>query len=695
MQQRFFSNNNYTMKIYRIFLLLGLAIIITSCNQETRIGHGDLEIYYDRYLNSKVNDLSPGAPALSENFVPAEYLLTKRFKADRFERTFYAVGNIEDEIGKGKEVLLKGDFILGNAAVQKNIRITTYDAFPGTAVFDVFFVNSGEEDLDLEKWMTHRYAINGDQPEREIWTFQGSSTSARADWILPIHPGFFQENYMGMNQSDYGGGIPATDVWKKEGGIAIGHLAMHPLEVSLPVDYDKYSGKVNVGIGKTYQHLHRFAAGDTLKLPKTFVTVHQGDYFTPMRRYSELMQARGIRFAESEPEAFESIWCGWGYERKFTMQNIISTLPKVKELGIEWAVIDDGFQVAEGDWRVDTRRFPGGSSDMKKMVEAIHSFGLKAKLWWAPLAADPGSKVLEDHPDILLINEAGAPQYITWWNSYYMSPAAEATMEHTLKTVEMFMKDWGFDGLKMDGQHMNAVPADYNWKRPIEYPEKSIEMLPGFFETVYNKAREIKPHAVVENCPCGTCMSFYNMPYTNQTVSSDPTSSWQIRLKGKTYKAIMPQTAYYGDHVELSDNGSDFASSFGIGAVLGTKFTWPKDNPNQSESFLLTPEKEGIWKKWFDLYHEKMLSRETYLGDLYDIGFDKPETHVISKGDTLFYAFYSDEWNGPIELRGLNTGKEYIAYDYVEERQLGTVRGADPKINTSFSKHLLISVYEK
>ena len=70
-------------------------------------------------------------------------------------------------------------------------------------------------------------------------------------------------------------------------------------------------------------------------------------------------------------------------------------------------------------------------------------------------------------------------------------------------------------------------------------------------------------------------MSFYNLPYTNQTVASDPTSSWQVRLKGYVYKALVPRTAYFGDHVELSDNVDDFAASFGIGAVLGTKFTWP------------------------------------------------------------------------------------------------------------------------
>jgi alpha-galactosidase len=218
-------------------------------------------------------------------------------------------------------------------------------------------------------------------------------------------------------------------------------------------------------------------------------------------------------------------------------------------------------------------------------------------------------------------------------------------------------------------------------------------MLPEFFKMIYKTAREIKPGAVIEICPCGTCMSFYNMPYANQTVSSDPTSSWQIRLKGKTYKAIMPHTAYFGDHVELSDKGNDFASSFGVGAVLGTKFTWPSDNPYQSESFLLTPEKEKIWKKWFYLYNEKMLSKETYLGNLYDIGYDKPETHVILKADTMFYAFYDKAWKGNIELRGLVKDKNYVVYDYVNDTLIARLKGDNPVIQAGFDNYLLIAVY--
>jgi alpha-galactosidase len=241
----------------------------------------------------------------------------------------------------------------------------------------------------------------------------------------------------------------------------------------------------------------------------------------------------------------------------------------------------------------------------------------------------------------------------------------------------------------MDGQHLNAVPPDYNLSHKLEYPEQSVEQLPAFFKMVYDTATAIKPQAVMEICPCGTNCSFYNMAYMNQSVSSDPLNSWQIRLKGKTFKALMGRTAYYGDHVELSDGGMDFSSSFGVGAVLGTKFTWPKDNPKAAASYLLTPDKEVIWKKWFGLYNEMMLSKEPYLGELYDIGYDKPEAHTIRKGETLYYAFYAPKWSGTVELRGLQE-KGYRVRDYVNGKDYAMVQGPVAPLPVQFNGYLLL-----
>jgi alpha-galactosidase len=177
----------------------------------------------------------------------------------------------------------------------------------------------------------------------------------------------------------------------------------------------------------------------------------------------------------------------------------------------------------------------------------------------------------------------------------------------------------------------------------------------------------------------------------HQAVGSDPLSSWQGRHKGKAIKALMgASAAYAGDHVELSDGGNDFASTVGIGAVVSTKFTWPRD-AKPEYGFVLTPEKEVEWRRWIALYKEKKLPEGRYVGGLYDIGFDKPEAHVVVKNDRSYYAFYARHWQGPIELRGLGEGRHAVT-DYWTGKTIGVVSQAANRLSLSFENFLLLEV---
>ena len=417
--------------------------------------------------------------------------------------------------------------------------------------------------------------------------------------------------------------------------------------------------------------------------------MHHGDFFEALATYRELMVRQGISFDTPPEDAYEPVWCAWGYERGFNVDQVLGTLPKVKEIGYRWAVLDDGWQTAEGDWYVREDKFPGGEKGMKAFVGRIHDAGLKAKLWWVPMAVDPGTDLLRDHPEYLLLNEDGSPQDISWWNAYYLCPAYPPVQEYTVALVKKIIEEWGYDGLKIDGQHLNGAPPCYNPAHGHARPEESVEAVPELFRLIYEAAREIKPNAVVEICPCGATYSFFHLPWMNQPVSSDPESSFQVRLKGKTLKALMgPSAPYYGDHVELSDGGEDFASSVGVGAVIGTKFTWPPGVAAR-DRYDLSPEREIVWKKWFEIYTSKMLPKGTYRGELYDLGFDRPETHAIEKDGNLYYAFFADTWSGPVELRGLEE-KGYRVVDYVHDVELGTVTGPSAELNVDFEGFLLV-----
>jgi alpha-galactosidase len=591
--------------------------------------------------------------------------------------------DIADINGPGTRLTLIG---VSSSGIEKTLAVTVYQRHPGIALVRASYRNTAAGILTLRGWTNADFHVPASGTRTPaFWCYSGASYEDRRDWVQPVELGFEQDNFLGMEASDYGGGTPIVDVWHRNGGIAVGHAETSPRRVSLPVHAEH--GGVRVAVcGKEKRYLR---PGENFETPETFVAVHGGDYFAVLQTYRHLMSERGLAPAVPPATSFEPIWCAWGYERSCTTALIEATLPKVRELGLEWAVIDDGWQAMIGDWNPDRAKYPNGEADLRRLVADIRASGLKPRLWFSPLSVAPGSDFLHDHADMLLLDKDGAVQNISWWNSFYLCPGYAKTVQYTQQLVEKFIGEWGFAGLKIDGQHLNNVALCFNPAHHHARPEESVEGLQTFFAAIYQTAMAIDPNAVVELCPCGTAYSAFNFPAMNQAPASDPESSWQVRHKGKTLKGLMgPSAPYAGDHVELSDHGDDFASTVGVGAVISTKFTWPVD-PKPKDSFLLTPERELTWRKWIALYKEKMLPLGAYRGELYDIGFDKPEAHVIERSGRLYYAFYADAWQGDIVLRGLGSGP-YRVRDYYSDRDLGTISSDRNRLKVTFNRFLLL-----
>lgn len=575
----------------------------------------------------------------------------------------------------------------GNRTLKDIAAVVETSASGSMNIRTVAFVNNGPAPVSIDAMETSLVEIKG----ADVWTFQPSSTSERKDWAFPVENGFYQRNYLGMNNSDYGGGIPMVCLWTKDRSISVGLAEPTIKLVSMPVE--RKGNVTRARIRQDFETPVILQPGDTLRSFRQFVMEGTGDFFQPLRNYTSYMKETfGFASPVSPESAYEPVWCAWGYERQFTVDEVIGTLPKVVELGFTWVDIDDGYQWCEGDWEANDRI---GAAGMRRLTEAVHNAGLKAKIWWAPLAADPGSNLAKEHPEMLLLQADGTHEDISWWDSWYLSPVNPYTQKYTLDLVDMFLKDWGYDGFKLDGQHLNLCAPDYNPASGLASPVDAPERMPEFFKALFERAQSDLPGALVQLCPCGDAFNFFNLPYINQAVASDPTSSRQIRQKRMAFAAMAPGLAYYADHVELSDGGLDFASQVGVGGVIGTKFTWPKPNPHATENggSLLTEEKEALLRKWVPIYKEKMLSKGTYL-NLYNYGFDKPEAHVISKDDALYYAFYADEWDGkPIELRGLDASKTYTVTEYTADKPASfEIDGGNPYITPSFKNNYLIEV---
>ena len=72
------------------------------------------------------------------------------------------------------------------------------------------------------------------------------------------------------------------------------------------------------------------APGESFSTFDTFVAVHRGDYFATLDAYRRILAERGMAQAKVPAAAYEPIWCAWGYERDFTVEQVMGTLPKAQ-----------------------------------------------------------------------------------------------------------------------------------------------------------------------------------------------------------------------------------------------------------------------------------------------------------------------------------------------------------------------------
>ncbi len=136
------------------------------------------------------------------------------------------------------------------------VTVTVYDDFPAMAFFDVQYTNTGASKLAIKSWTNNAYTVNAQRgagspgflvlPE---WFLREASRTGSCRCMT----NFQQENYQGMNASDYGGGTPIVDVWRRDVGIAVGHVETRPKLVSLPVSMpDAAHAKIAVHFAKDY-----------------------------------------------------------------------------------------------------------------------------------------------------------------------------------------------------------------------------------------------------------------------------------------------------------------------------------------------------------------------------------------------------------------------------------------------------------
>ena len=262
-----------------------------------------VRIQFDRYLRSRIVARFNNKETTMGPFVASEKVVVGDTVWTKFSLVSQKRERVSDVFGAGAQLKVVGK----SGPLTKEVTVTIYDEFPAMAFFDVRYTNTGAAKLAVKGWTNNAYTLNALPNGRlpAFWSYQSGSYEKRPNWIVPLHAQFHQENFLGMNASDYGGGTPIVDVWRRDVGVAVGHVEVRPRLVSLPVSMPDSS---HARIAVNFRHAGTLEPGETLSTFRTFVSVHQGDYFRTLADYRRFMVKRGFQMAAPPDSAYGAIW---------------------------------------------------------------------------------------------------------------------------------------------------------------------------------------------------------------------------------------------------------------------------------------------------------------------------------------------------------------------------------------------------
>lgn len=695
--------------------------------------------------------------AESQTQQPLHALIVDGIAVNRFtlRENQVRVADINTIWGHGVRVTLAGeDDISLPQPVSLELTLEIYHRFPSVVVTRSRFASTPELDSGkIQGVVANNLLLDatrlGATTPHSLWVYNGSAET-REHCLQELTRNYVKRNFLGVleshdgggyqpgyrhgTQPGFGGGIPITGVWHKNLGLAVGHLEPQFSLCSLPVKVRPNDGRVSLQI---LQHRRDpILAGKTVESLTAMVILHEGDFHNALAIYREMLTMRGVAFPQHPDDAYEPQWDTWGFRDNYSQQDILSTLPHLKEMGIRWITLDDRWYDATGDWHPRKDLFPGGEEDFCSFVDRLHREGFRVKLWTLPAEVDADAdldnwlqehpsaateikkhphharaKYFDAHPDWIVRRPDGEPELSKRGNCFCCG-ALPQVVEHFEQITEKMFKVWKIDGLKQDAVYM--CPACFDETHGHPSPDEASVGYGKILRAIYETATAIKPNAVILSCPCGTPMTPDWMQWQNQAISPDPWTSWVNRGMLKQMKALFgPHAAVVLDHIEISDEGQDF-SLIGVGGVPATRITPAgKEKTHKAGRKSSFAAKKHLWRHWISLYRQLMLSKGEYL-NLYDFIFDVPETHVIRKDGKMYYAFFPGEpdgivadnlrsyldkkqtktYAGPVEFRGLDEKARYRVYDYEHDRVIGVIAGAEPFLQVRIDHHLLVEVSE-
>ncbi|MEI6053405.1 MAG: alpha-galactosidase, partial [Opitutaceae bacterium] len=169
---------------------------------------------------------------------------------------------------------------------------------------------------------------------------------------------------------------------------------------------------ISIGLGfasDDFPFKKQLSPGETFVSPKGFLMPYKGDVWQDafgngLAQYTR--KYMGVKLFEKKlaPTFFYNTWNP--FKAKISSSLIKQVADVTSKAGVEYLIIDDGWQNNYGDWDADTEKFPGG---LKPVCDYIRSKGMKPGLWISAAHVENKSRVRAEHPEWLVRNRENEP----------------------------------------------------------------------------------------------------------------------------------------------------------------------------------------------------------------------------------------------------------------------------------------------
>ena len=363
------------------------------------------------------------------------------------------------------------------------------------------FALSSEKRADGREEVTVRLsADHAAVPPAFELLFSVSGANARHVWTCfdpyaPINPNHFAKY---RQSSQLANGMPLAVAFDENGKSVV---AMASTEVFEKTFYSLAFNDHTCALEGKMKFFSANPAPRKVYEAKLLIDRRGGDWCETVQAASAwISETAGLKPAAVPEGAYDALYSTWyAYWQDVRADRLEREAALAAACGMKTMILDDGWQMEKsrryysktGDWQPVAARFP----DMKEHVAKVHAQGLKYMLWFSvPFVGEESAAYPRFKGKYL--NYAGAA-----CGAWVLDLRFPEVRQYLIDTYVKAVRDWGFDGLKLDFIDRFVLPAkdpavaeDYAGRDFRSVPEATDRLM----KDVLAALKAVRPEVLVE-----------------------------------------------------------------------------------------------------------------------------------------------------------------------------------------------------